>query len=195
MKMMRVVLVSVCVMCCLGWSLAAFAEEKSPNRRASERLIVKIDVSSWIEESFTISPDSRRVAYGAGAGKKRFVVVDGKKDKPYDGIGEGTPIFSPDSRRVAYTAGASKTWFVVVDGKEDKRYDGCSILIFSPDSQRVAYRATAGNKRFVVVDGKEGKPYDDIVNRGGGRIVFDSSDSLHYLALKGNGIYLVEERL
>jgi hypothetical protein len=40
-----------------------------------------------------------------------------------------------------------------------------------------------GNQRFVVVNGKEEKPYDDIVTIGGGKIVFDSADSLHYLAL------------
>ncbi len=90
---------------------------------------------------------------------------------------------------------AGNTWFVVVDGKEAKRYDGIGTLIFSPDSKRMAYVAGAGNKYFVVVDGKEGKQYDSIVTIRGGRIVFDSSDRLHYLVVKGNDIYLVEERL
>ena len=48
--------------------------------------------------------------------------------------------------------------------------------------------------------GQEGKPYDWIVptfslqeeRRG---IIFDSADRLHYLAQKGDGIYLVEERI
>jgi hypothetical protein len=44
----------------------------------------------------------------------------------------------------------------------------------------------------VVVNGKEGQQYDGIVE---GRIVFDSADSLHYLAGKGADIYLVEERI
>jgi len=39
------------------------------------------------------------------------------------------------------------------------------------------------------VDGEEGKQYEGI----GGGIVFDPSDSLHYLALEGNNIFLVEE--
>jgi len=63
----------------------------------------------------------------------------------------------------------------------------------SPDSQRVAYVAQVGDKQFVVVDEREGKPYDGIVR--GGRIIFDSADRLHYLALKGADIYLVEERI
>jgi hypothetical protein len=68
-------------------------------------------------------------------------------------------------------------------------------LRVSPDSKRVAYTVVAGTKQFVVVDGKEGKQYNGIINFGGGRIVFDSADSLHYLALKGTGIYLVQESI
>ena len=100
-------------------SISSYAQEKSTDRIVSERFIAQIDPSSWIKESFKVSPDSKRVAYAAGVGDK---------------------------------------WFVVVDGKEEKQYDG-------------------------------------IVTIGGGRIVFDSSDSLHYLALKGKGIFLVEERI
>jgi len=177
-------------------TVAARAEEKSSNRVVSERLIVEIDFSSWIRESFKVSPDSKRVAYVARVGDKQFVVVDGKEEKQYDGIGEGTPIFSPDSKRVAYNARVGDKWLVVADGKEEKRYDGIgTTLIFSPDSKRVAYKALVGDKQLVVVDGKEEKQYDGIVTLGGGRIIFDPPDSLHYLAAKGSGIYLVEERI
>jgi hypothetical protein len=58
----------------------------------------------------------------------------------------------------------------------------------------VAYDVQVGNKRIVVMDGKEGDPHDGLLK--GSRIVFDSSDSLHYLAGKdGLSVYLVEERL
>ncbi len=119
----------------------------------------------------------------------------------------GRPIFSPDSQRVAYVAGAGGKWVVVVDGKEGKQYDRIGLdshsLIFSPDSRRVAYIAKVGdtwfNNWFVVADGTEGKRYDSLIGRlawepePAGRIIFDSPDSLHYLAKKGNGIYLVGE--
>jgi hypothetical protein len=59
----------------------------------------------------------------------------------------------------------------------------------------VAYGAGVGDKQFVVVDEDEGRQYDGIVTIGGGKIIFDSPDSLHYLAMKGNEIYLVEERI
>jgi len=45
----------------------------------------------------------------------------------------------------------------------------------------------------VLVDGIEGKQYDDILE--GGEIIFDSLDSLHYLAVRGNSVYLVRERM
>jgi len=50
-----------------------------------------------------------------------------------------------------------------------------------------------GNKAFVVVDGEEGKQYYRLAAEP---IIFDSSDSLHYLASKederGSYFYLVE---
>ncbi|HDQ00520.1 MAG TPA: hypothetical protein ENN22_15240 [bacterium] len=102
---------------CIG--ISCHVQEKSTNRIVSERFIVQTDFSSWIIESLKVSPDRKRVAYAAQVGNKRFVVVDGKEEKQYDGIG-------------------------------------------------------------II---------------GGGRIVFDSPDSLHYLVLKGSSIYLVEERI
>ncbi len=122
----------------------------------SERYICEIDFSSWIKESWKVSPDSKRVAYVAEGGDKRFVVVD---------------------------------------GEEGKQYDGISNLIFSPDSKRVAYVAKAYDKDFMVVDGEEGKQCDVIVSVGGGKIIFDSFDSFHYLAMKGRGVYLIEGRI
>lgn len=153
---------------------------------------------SYNDITFPIfSPDSKRVGYGAGVGDKRFVVVDGKEGKQYDRIGVGSLIFSPDSKRVGYGAGVGDKRFVVLDGEEGKQYDaiGKGISFFSPDGRRVAYMAKVGEKQFVVVDGEEGKQYDGIVAEGGGRIIFDSPDSLHYLAAKGKDIYLVEERI
>ena len=138
-------------------SMVSFAEEKSLNRETSEKPIVQINFSSWIQESFRISPDSKHIAYAAMAGNKMFVVVDGKEGKEYDSLG---------------------------------------VPLFSSDNKHVAYVAKAGNKQFVVVDGKEGKEYNGIVTLEGGKIVFDSFDSLHYLAVKDKGIYLlVEEKI
>ncbi len=115
-----VLFISFLVTCLSILFLAHLVQKKATNRIVSdrivsERLITQIDFSSWIRESFKVSPDSKRVVYAARVGKK---------------------------------------WLVVVNGKEGKRYDG------------------------IV-----------------GKIIFDSSDSLHYLAQKGEAIFLVEERI
>jgi len=185
-----VVLCLIVFLVCTG--IATFAEEESPNRVVSERLIGQT-VFSWILQSLTVSPDGKHVAYMATEGDKQFVVVDEEEAKKYDDI--GGLIFSPDSKRVAYMAGVDSKQFVVVDGREEKKYDDIGGLIFSPDSKRLAYVAIVGNSRFVVVDGQEGKKYDSIITTGGGRVIFDSPDNLHYLVLRGNSIYLVTERI
>ena len=146
-----------------------------------------------LENSFIFSPNGEQVAYGVGVGDKRSVVLGQKEKKEYDGV--GGIIFSPDSKQVAYGARVSDKFFVAVNGEEGKQYDGVRSIIFSPDSKQLAYAAALGNKRFVVVDGEEGKQYDAIATKGGGRIIFDSPDSFHYLAGKGNEIYLVEETI
>jgi hypothetical protein len=149
------------------------------------------------------------VAYPAKLGNKWFVVEDGNEKKPYEYM--GVLIFSPDSKRVAYPAKAGNKWLMVVDETEEKPYDNVGDLIFSPDSKRVAYAATVdavifdsktmtfgagvGNKQLVIVDGKEQKVYDAIITAGGGKILFDSPDSFHYMAGDRNIIYLVEETL
>ena len=68
------------------------------DRVVSERLIAQIDFFSWIGDSFTVSPDNKRVACGARMGKlgdfltdkwfsnKCSVVVDGKEEGPYDDL-------------------------------------------------------------------------------------------------------------
>jgi hypothetical protein len=137
---------------CVG--IKVFAQEKSEDRVVSERLIAQVDLSFWIEDTLKVSPDGKRVAYGARVGNKWFVVVDGKEKKQYDGIGKGSLIFSPDGKRVAYGAEVGDKWFVVVDGKEEKQYDdplfwaGGRIVFDSPDG--LHYLAREGSKIYLV---------------------------------------------
>ena len=59
-------------------AVISYAQPKPPEWTLSEKLVCNIDTSTWVKESLTISPDSKRVAYAAQAGNKSFVVVDGK---------------------------------------------------------------------------------------------------------------------
>ena len=131
------------VMVMVGWTAETIS---------SEKLICKVDFSSGIAESLTVSPDNMHVAYGARKGNKWFIVVDGQEGKQYDGIVEGTLVFSPDSKRVAYGAKMGKKWLVVIDGKEEKQYDGIvkgSIIKFGSDGS-FYYLVRKGNGFYLV---------------------------------------------
>jgi hypothetical protein len=83
------------------------------------------------------SPDSKRLAYVAGAGGKQFVVADGKRGPDYESIGRGTPVFSTDGKHVAYAATLNGKQTIVVDGQPGKEYDvaGKGGVVFDgPDS-------------------------------------------------------------
>ena len=98
-----------------------------------------------------------------------------------------------DCQRIAFGAVEGETsGFIVVDGEEGSAYDFVGFPVFSPDSQHIAYYVILGNRRFVVVDDDEGKEYVYIIK---GNIIFDSPTSFHYLAIKDNKIYLVEETI
>ena len=98
------------------------------------------------------SPDSKHIAYIAGKGDSKFVVLDGVEGTAYELIQDLT--YSPDGSRLAYRASRDKKiMLVVVDGTEGARYDSVDWLTFSPDGKRFAYIAKRGDKGFLIVDG------------------------------------------
>ena len=174
------------------------------------------DIIGPFDSTLVFSPDGMRVAYGISAyikptlserddpssvdnnARQQFIVVDGQEGKrSYDEV--SMPIFSPDSKRVAYQARSGNQKFVVVDGKEGKAYDEINHLAFSPDSKYLAYVAYSGKKYTVVVDGTESFAYTKSLTHYNllheSKIVFDSANSLHYLAEIGKSVYLVQEKL
>jgi len=177
------------VLTCIA--IIVWAQEEAGNRTVAEKLITQVDFTSWIPKSLKISPDGKRLVYGARVRDKRFAVVDGEEGRQYDSILRGTPVFRPDSKQIAYAAQLGNQWFVVQGKKEEKRYDGIWTIVFTPDSRRIAYVAQTGAEQFAVTDGKEQKQYDSIIVSS---IIFDSSNALHYLAAKGSSIYYVEEK-
>lgn len=101
---------------------------------------------------------------------------------------------NPIGRRIEEVV-AAKEAFVIADEEMETagHYNSISGLIFGPDSKHVSYVAKVDNKSLVVIGEKEGKYNDTIF--GEGKIVFDSSASLHFLGLKGNSIYLAEKKI
>lgn len=140
------------------------------------------------------SPDGKSLACWVELGGRQWMVVSGQKHKAYDSV--GTPHFSPDSQRLAYLAEAGGKRLLVENGKAGKPYDDLDgNLYFSPDSRHLAAVLGEDGKQFVVVNGSEGPRYDKIVTIAGGKIHFGPEGLLHYMATKGNEIFLVEETL
>jgi hypothetical protein len=79
----------------------------------SEKLIAKIDSSSWIPETLKVSPDSRRMAYGSIVDNKQFVVVDGNEWKQYDGIVKGSNLVFDSPNNLHYLAGEGNKIYLV----------------------------------------------------------------------------------
>jgi hypothetical protein len=84
---------------------------------------------------------------------------------------------------------------LVLNGNEEKAYSGIigSETTFSPDSRTIAYLAEEAGKRFVVVNAHEGERHDTVIR--GSRVAFDGDRVLHYLALEGTAIMLMEVEL
>jgi hypothetical protein len=81
---------------------------------------------------------------------------------------------------------------VNIDETESLPYEDIFTLVFSPDSRRLAYTVQSRGKVNVVVDEVQGEPYDAIMGQG---LEYDSPTAIHYLALRGDEIYLVEESI
>src|SRR5438105_2168234 len=119
-------------------------------------------VSGFMTESPRFSPNGQRFAYVATAEPKKFVVLNGKKDRAYTETGD--LIFSPDSKHLAYSAQRDGKWCIVNDGTEGPLYDvvGKSMPIFSPDSKHLAYVAKRADQWMLILDGKESPPVEEV---------------------------------
>jgi hypothetical protein len=153
---------------------------------------------------YSFSPDSKRLAYPVASGGKGFMIVDGKEEKRYVGVGMSSTVFSPNNQRLVYIAvlkgsvhsheGEEKDKkehlneeevCVVVDGSEGNIYRLIwEAPVFSPDSKLVAYLAMEKESWFLVKDGTKYPQKYDAVGRG--TLIF-SPDSKYvaYVAKSG----------
>lgn len=101
-----------------------------------------------------LSPNGKRVAFGAHTAGKGFVIVDGIQQEAFDGVMADSLTFSSDSNHLGYAAHANGTWCAVLDGKVGVGFEGIGkgSLVFSPNGQRSAYVAYKRGKFFTVVD-------------------------------------------
>jgi hypothetical protein len=148
---------------------------------------------SLLISDLTISPDGKHVAYKALGTGGSVVVRDGKEQKPYMQILDGSLRFSPDGRRLAYWVMGAGGLAVVANGVEGKGYGYNGFvpgLGFSPDGRHLAYVAVRGDGTgVVVVDGVEGPKFDRALEAP---VVFDAPNRFHVLAVRGLNLIRLE---
>lgn len=154
---------------------------------------VKVSLS---DETIVFSPNSQHFAYGVNTKLSQFMVLDGLEQKRYKGLVEDSMVFSPDSQHFGYIAVNYEDVFViVVDGIEyETNTKWAGKLCFSPDSKHFAYIVSDEGRWSVVVDGESGKYYPSLLVDER-KTLFNEDGSFHYLIMRDNKIYLVEEEL
>ena len=172
----------------IGTLLVAAAQGQTPVKRAiKETLLADFPADPAIRDTAVLSPSAAHVAYLATAGGQSVVVLDDKKQKPYDKVAALT--FSDDGR-LAYVASKGGKWLMVVADQEQGPYEKVGPPVFSPDGKRLAYVAMlADQKRAVVIDGKPGTAFDEIFD---GLLVHSpDSQRLAYGGRKGKEWFVV----
>lgn len=147
----------------VGGGIALPAQSRLQRKVTSLTELGEMDYSAVV--GFRVSsPDGRHFAYARKGDGGQFVVVDGKPQKPYEAIVEGSLTWSPDSRHIAYIAQINRKHVLVVDGMAGNPYDEIDkfSIKFSPNCNAFAYVARKGGRSFVVVNGDEGKSYGSI---------------------------------
>lgn len=146
------------------------------------------------------SPDGKSVVCQASQGESQFILVNGQPSvagiaqKAYEKV--TPPSFSKTGQRLIYLGekGGKKT--LIDNGTPLESLDGAVDQFFvSDDESLLAYIAATGEDEMVLVNGVQGNQYETIMTMGGGSILFDSDDQLHYIAIKDGKLILVEEKL
>lgn len=140
-----------------------------------------------------LSPDGKRVAYGAQKADTWCIVVDGSEVQDVAEL--GTPVFSPDSRHIAYSARIGDKWQLFVNNaKETKNRTQITRYQFNSDSSRIVYVDGGNDKikpRLVVSDLNFSKQY---IIESSGALMEVSEDKTGIAAVreKGNRHLLIE---
>jgi Tol biopolymer transport system component len=177
----------------------AYGMEKTEEDKEGFRQFAVIDGKQFgpyetvVENSIKFSNDCQSYAYEAEKHDEFYLVRNGIEGKRYGDILQLTTTFSPDNKRIAYVAESNAKRMINFDNSESRTFNDVYAIAFSPDSKRIAYSVRQDDNDLVIIDGDKGNKYNAIL--GQGEIVFDSPKSFHYLTIKDNNIYLIEESL
>lgn len=146
------------------------------------------------------TPDGKSIVCQASQGDSQFILVDGQPSvagvaqKAYDKV--TPPAFSKTGKRLIYLGEKDGKKILIDNGTPLESLDGAVDQFFvSDDESLLAYIAATGEEEMVLLNGVPGNKYETIMTMGGGSILFDGADQMHYLAIKDGKLILVEEKL
>jgi hypothetical protein len=188
-----------------------FAHYAYVAKRGSKFLVVhdgkEGKLYDWIApKDLHFSADSKRLAYWSKRAGKNFIVLHNgatanetffnpksRKTKPVTNKTDNTSTVMPTGRGTVKTIQRDGKTAFVINGIEQRPYSYHHEAHFSPDGKHFAFYASRDNEGFIVVDGVEvADTYDDATGLVVPPLVFDSPNSLHTLALRGNSVFRVE---
>ena len=165
---------------CGGSLSEEISNTPSGNRTVAEKLLGTVDTEHWVPGTFYGNTARSHFSYVGLQGKQRVAVVDGVAGTPYSRL--GIPHFSPDSKHAVFVAG-------ILTSAGLKRY--VQTPTPAPPAEPVPVRS---DNWYLVADGQHSTPYWDIIGSPGfSPVVFDSRNSLHYIAIRGTSVYRAEE--
>lgn len=141
-------------------------QRAGPTTRASrpgkEQLLEPYATDGVAAGTPIFSPDSKRMAYAVGKGRKWIVLLDGNAGKEYDAV--QMLAFSPDSKHFAYAARDGKQWRFVVDGKPTPGYVSVGGFHFGNQPGQYVYATLNGNQWSVVSSSGKSYSYERVLN-------------------------------
>ncbi len=120
----------------------------------------QFDQGRVLENSLTLSPNGKRVAWATKLNAQEFLYLDGKPGPGYAEV--SVPMFSRDSSRFSYVAMKGESPVVVIDGVESRQYAMVSYPDYSDNGQTSAYYAELGGRQFMVVNGDQHADFDEV---------------------------------
>ena len=145
-----------------------------------------------VQGSFKFSNNGAHLVFEVENHDEFSIIFDGKDGAHYSDVMQATEVFSNDNNHFAFVAEKFDTKRIAnFDGIDSKPYDDVYAVAISPDNKKYVYSVRLNNKEFVVADNSNGPSYDAIM--GQGQVFFDDANSFHYMAMKDQKVYLVEE--
>lgn len=151
-----------------------------------ETLIAEIDLDAIAFDTFTVSPNGRRVAYSAQYSDGQRVFLDNVAEGPYEQLQQSPPIFSPDGNHLAYVADVAGERYVVVNGLRIGPYQDIGVPVFSPVDMTLAFKVRLGPWQAIVLGEETLRNYDQVDDPhfgANGRLAYSARDGDEWFAV------------